>query len=95
MEENVDERYESKFYDYTQPLTFQKKSKTLVIVLGETRAHELTFDNFKKNHFFLILKISIKLMRLNYFNLEIYFFLNRKFLLIALSNIFLILKFIC
>ena len=49
MEENVDERYESKFYDYTQPLTFQKKSKTLVIVLGETRAHELTFDNFKKN----------------------------------------------
>ena len=49
MEENVDVRYESKFYDYTQPLTFQKKSKTLVIVLGETRAHELTFDNFKKN----------------------------------------------
>jgi len=24
-------------------------SKTLVIVLSETRAHELTFDNFKKN----------------------------------------------
>jgi hypothetical protein len=24
-------------------------SKTLVIILGETRAHELTFDNFKKN----------------------------------------------
>lgn len=24
-------------------------SKTLVIILGETRAHQLTFDNFKKN----------------------------------------------
>ena len=24
-------------------------SKTLVIILSETRAHELTFDNFKKN----------------------------------------------
>jgi len=25
--------------------------KTLIIILGETRAHELTFDNFKKNVF--------------------------------------------
>ena len=24
-------------------------SKTLVIILGETRAHQLTFENFKEN----------------------------------------------
>ena len=37
--------------------------KTLVIILGETRTHELTFENFKKNVIDVLnadLKITLK-----------------------------------
>lgn len=39
--------------DMSEPVSFEEEptKSTLIIILGETRAHELTFDNFKKNLF--------------------------------------------